>query len=294
MNKDYCGSRNEFERISRILIDPLAINLTKSIKWVYLNEISNSESDLYPVAVLGKGNPILLLHGFDSCFMEFRRLVPLLKDKYQLIIPDLFGFGFCPRPKNIKYSKEKIIFHLIQLLKELGINEEIGIIGASMGGGIAIEFKKRNLEKVNNILLLSPAGMAGKQSPIPPPLNYLGVYFLRQKFVREKLCENAFSNPKDAGKAEKQIASIQLEVPGWGMSLASFASLGGINIKESISNKRLKAIWGKKDKILNKNIGEKSQKFINCSYEELSECGHLPHIDQPRLVAKYWENLVNE
>mgnify|MGYP001189916846 CR=1 FL=1 len=66
-----------------------------------------------------KGKPILLLHGFDSCFMEFRRLAPFLINKYQLIIPDLFGFGFCPRPKNANYDKSSIISHLTKLINEL-------------------------------------------------------------------------------------------------------------------------------------------------------------------------------
>ena len=34
--------------------------------------------DPFPVAVLGQGAPLLLLHGFDSSFLEYRRLAPLL------------------------------------------------------------------------------------------------------------------------------------------------------------------------------------------------------------------------
>lgn len=292
--KESNSSKKELERVSKIIMDPLALELIKSIKWISLNNISNTFSEQYPVVIIGKGKPILLLHGFDSCFMEFRRLAPFLINKYQLIIPDLFGFGFCPRPKNANYDKSSIISHLTKLINELKPISPIGIIGASMGGGIALDFAKENINLISNILLLSPAGLAGSQPAIPPPLNYLGVYFLRQKFVREKLCENAFFNSKDAGSEEKQIASIHLDVPGWGMSLAAFASSGGVEIKEPLPNKVMKAIWGKEDKILNKKVREKSQSFINCCFEELDNCGHLPHIDHPKLVAEYWERLVYE
>ena len=47
--------------------------------------------------MVGEGEPLLLLHGFDSSFLEYRRLAPLLSERFQLFI-DLFGFGFSPRP----------------------------------------------------------------------------------------------------------------------------------------------------------------------------------------------------
>ena len=61
--------------------------------------------DPFPVAVLGQGAPLLLLHGFDSSFLEYRRLAPLLADRFQLFIPDLFGFGFSPRPRGLTYGQ---------------------------------------------------------------------------------------------------------------------------------------------------------------------------------------------
>ena len=60
--------------------------------------------DPFPVVVVGTGPPLLLLHGFDSSFLEFRRLAPRLVDRFQLFIPDLFGFGFSPRPFVVPYG----------------------------------------------------------------------------------------------------------------------------------------------------------------------------------------------
>jgi pimeloyl-ACP methyl ester carboxylesterase len=59
------------------------------------------------VAVLGEGPPLLLLHGFDSSFLEFRRLAPLLAGGATLLIPDLFGFGFTPIPCRRKRINPK-------------------------------------------------------------------------------------------------------------------------------------------------------------------------------------------
>ena len=99
------SSETLLRQLTPQLLDPLARDLANQVQWWSLPGLvpcSNSESESYPVAITGEGAPVLLLHGFDSSFLEFRRLVPLLSPHNQLIIPDLFGFGFCPRPKNIK------------------------------------------------------------------------------------------------------------------------------------------------------------------------------------------------
>ena len=118
-------STNPIEELSKVkttLIDPLAIQIAESITWIYLKGISCNSTDLYPIAIIGEGKPILLLHGFDSCFMEYRRLVPYLAKKFKLIIPDLFGFGFCPRPQNGNYGTNSIVQHLEQVLKTLDLS----------------------------------------------------------------------------------------------------------------------------------------------------------------------------
>ena len=49
-------------------------------------------------AVAGSGDdPILLIHGFDSSQLEFRRLWPLLSQQRQTWTVDLLGFGFSDR-----------------------------------------------------------------------------------------------------------------------------------------------------------------------------------------------------
>jgi pimeloyl-ACP methyl ester carboxylesterase len=47
---------------------------------------------------------VLLLHGFPSSSFMFRHLIPRLADQYQVIAPDLPGFGFTEVPGGRKYS----------------------------------------------------------------------------------------------------------------------------------------------------------------------------------------------
>ena len=126
-----------FESAKLSLLDPLGLYLANDVRWIKLNQNWNSLK--FPVVIGGKGQPILLLHGFDSSFLEFRRIYKSLKRNFQVIIPDLLGFGFSPRCATNEYNSSKIISHLIDLLKTLKITKNLKIIGASMGGSIALK-----------------------------------------------------------------------------------------------------------------------------------------------------------
>ena len=86
------------------LLDPQAKDLVDQLQWWELPNLEVDEP--FPIAVLGEGPPLLMLHGFDSSFLEFRRLAPLLAGSFQLFIPDLFGFGFSPgHPRPVMARK---------------------------------------------------------------------------------------------------------------------------------------------------------------------------------------------
>ena len=272
------------------IIDKQASSLFEYLKWIKLDGISSNKSDLFPIVTTGEGEKILLIHGFDSCFLEYRRLTPLLKKFNKLIIPDLYGFGFCPRSIGNKYGFKYLIKHLNSVLDYFSGNESIGIIGASMGGALALELARQNPEKINNLLLLSPAGLAGKNPKIPWPLNHFGAYFLSQPFVRSGLCRQAFADPeKSVGPAEEQIASIHLQVNGWQLSLAEFAAEGGVSdCGKPIPTQPLKIILGKYDRIIPKKENEETSRIYSSKIQIATNSGHLPHIEEPKLVAEAW------
>ena len=286
----YNSNKELLNSLKEEIIDPLAKEMINNVKWLEINGFSEGKTDLYPVTIIGEGEPLLMLHGFDSCFLEYRRLIPLLRNKNKLIIPDLYGFGFCPRPNRDNYGLKFIINFLNQLLRELNYNSQIGLIGASMGGAIAMELARHNPEKFCKLLLLSPAGLTGKEIKVPWPINHIGACILSNRFIRTNLCKQAFSNPsKSVGPAEEQIASIHLKVPGWHRSLASFAKNGGVaNCGAPIPTLPIHAVWGKNDRIIPKSDKDLSINLLGANNEEIENCGHLPHLETPELIAKSW------
>ncbi len=277
---------NYFNKVKDIIIDPLGRNILNETQWIELNH--NWGNAKFPILISGVGDPILFLHGFDSSLLEFRRIYPYLKNHFQLIIPDLFGFGFSPRIFNNQYNPENIILNLIDLIKELKISKKLNIVGASMGGSAALLLSKEISKDINKIILLSPAGLFGDSKSIPKPFNQIGAAFLGLPLVRKNLCRQAFAYPdKSVGIEEEQIASIHLGCDGWRNSLASFASSGGFGGSyKYFQNNPVKTVCGLNDRILGKNELNKLRETKSLNFLGLKNCGHLPHLDLPELTSK--------
>ncbi len=275
-----------FESAKLSLLDPLGLYLANDIKWIKVNQTWKSLK--FPVVIGGEGQPILLLHGFDSSFLEFRRIYKSLKQNFQVIIPDLLGFGFTPRCATNEYNSSKIISYLIDLLKTLQIKKNLKIIGASMGGSAALKLAFEIPDSIDRIILISPAGLFGEPKIIPFPVNQIGASFLGLPQVRKSLCREAFAFPeKCVGEMEEQIASIHLGCKGWRNSLASFAKSGGFaGTHKYIQNIPIKTLCGENDRILGQKEIQNIRNIKKLNFIGLQNCGHLPHVDLPSLTSK--------
>lgn len=286
---EWCQGPELIARAASTLLDPQGRDLAGRVQWWELPGFS----DRWPVAVLGEGEPLLLLHGFDSSLLEFRRLAPLLAPRFRLYIPDLYGFGFSPRPAAGRYNPSAVLEHLAAVLERIEAESSakpsvpLGVIGASMGGSVAVELARRCPERVNRLLLLAPAGLTGRPMPLPPLLDRLGVRFLALPGVRRGLCRQAFADPgASVGPAEEEIASLHLQVIGWGEALGRFARSGGFaGCGDPLPPQPLKVLWGADDRILRQPQKRAALALLGDRVEELSACGHLPHLDRPEAVA---------
>ena len=272
------------------LLDPDGRALAAAVQWWTLPDLPDGP---WPVAIVGEGLPVLMLHGFDSSHLEFRRLAPLLAPSHQLFIPDLFGFGFCPRPLDAAYGPEAVLDHLEQVLQQVirrSGAERVGLIGASMGGSVAVELARRCPDQIERLLLLAPAGLTGRPMPVPPLLDQLGARFLGLPAIRRGLCRSAFAMPdRDVGPAELEIASLHLACPNWAGALGAFARSGGFaGCGDPLPAQPLQVLWGQNDRILRAPQKRAAQALLGERITELECCGHLPHIDQPTTVARIW------
>ena len=83
------------------------------------------------------GPAVVLLHGMgaESSRTSWERVVPLLADRYRLIVPDLRGHGASPSPGT--YQMTEMADDVAALLDRLGVGAAT-VVGHSMGGVVAM------------------------------------------------------------------------------------------------------------------------------------------------------------
>ncbi len=237
------------------------------------------------------GTPILLLHGFDSSVLEFRRLLPLLAAQNETWALDLLGFGFTERLAGIAFSPAAIKTHLYYFWKTL-INEPVILVGASMGGAAAIDFTLAYPDCVKKLVLLDSAGYSAGPTIgrfLFPPLDYLAVEFLRRPGVRERISKTAYYDKNLATLDAHLCAALHLKLSGWHQALKAFTKSGGYSsFTEKLSQISLPTLilWGECDRILGTGDAYKFKEAIaHSQLIWIKNCGHVPHLEQPQITA---------
>ncbi len=237
------------------------------------------------------GTPILLLHGFDSSVLEFRRLLPLLAAQNETWAVDLLGFGFTERLAGIAFSPAAIKTHLYYFWKTL-INEPVILVGASMGGAAAIDFTLAYPDAVKKLVLLDSAGYSAGPTIgrfLFPPLDYLAVEFLRRPGVRERISKTAYYDKNLATLDAQLCAALHLKLSGWHQALKAFTKSGGYgSFTEKLSQISLPTLilWGECDRILGTGDAYKFKEAIaHSQLIWIKNCGHVPHLEQPQITA---------
>ncbi len=109
----------------------------------------------------GEGEAILLIHGSGpgvSAWANWRLIFPILSKQFHLFAPDVVGFGYTDRPKDIKYSIDVWAEHMINFI-ETAIKRKVSIIGNSFGGAIAMHVAKRRPDLINKLVLMGSMGI---------------------------------------------------------------------------------------------------------------------------------------
>jgi pimeloyl-ACP methyl ester carboxylesterase len=105
------------------------------------------------VAEAGTGKPLVLLHGWPQNWWQWRRLVPLLADRFRLICPDTRGFGWSDAPAS-GYDKEAIADDVLGLLDALELRRTC-MIGHDVGGFVGFLVCLKAPERIERYLSLN-------------------------------------------------------------------------------------------------------------------------------------------
>lgn len=104
------------------------------------------------VASTGAGVPVVLLHGWPQTWYEWRKLIPLLANRYRLVVPDLPGLGDSSEPEH-GYDKKTIAADLQEMCERLELGR-FHLVGHDWGGPTAFALACAMPEAVRSLAIL--------------------------------------------------------------------------------------------------------------------------------------------
>ena len=234
----------------------------------------------------GQGQLLVLIHGWNDSAKGLQTLSQQLSKKYQVITPDLPGFGASQAPGEV-WGLDEYSSFIAHLIKKLNLGQPHALIGHSNGGAIALRGLASVVLSADKLVLLSSAGIrsknrgrlmaiqlstkAGKIILLPLPKS------LKSK-IRKRLYTKIGSDMLVAEHLSDSFKKIVAE--------DEQADAAGINQPTLI-------IYGEDDEQTPLSYGQIFHQLIEGStLEVLPNAGHFVHQDRPADVVKLIEDFL--
>jgi len=135
----------------------------------------------------GEGEPLILIPGYPETWWAYHKVMPLLAQKYRLIVIEMRGMGSSAKPVD-GYEKKNMAKDIFELVNLLGF-EKVAIAGHDIGAHVAFSFAANYPQLTSHLIVLdTPHPDAGMyQLPMLPVLGapYLYPWWLAFNQVKE-------------------------------------------------------------------------------------------------------------
>ena len=126
----------------------------------------------------GKGDPVVLLHGWPQTWYEWHKVMPALAKNYTVIVPDIRGLGDSSKPAS-GYDGNTTAEDIHQLVTQLGFND-IFLVGHDLGAFVSYSYAAAHPNEVSRLVILDvPIAGTG------PALNLTRLWHIPFHMVRD-------------------------------------------------------------------------------------------------------------
>ncbi|MCX7302303.1 MAG: alpha/beta hydrolase [Rhodobacterales bacterium] len=223
---------------------------------------------------------------------------------YRVLAYDLYGRGY----SSPALGRQDRPFHLRQLedlLADQGLNEDLTIMGYSMGGSIATAFAADHPHRMKRLILVAPAGIAMEESSfermtrrLPVIGDWLNAVFGATRMTARILpeCGKPTEVPEIVG-----VQLAQLRQPGF-LSAVLSSRRGLLNDHQEEEHRKISrddipviAIWGDQDKVIPmRAVGVLSSWNRQTVQEVIPGAGHGLPYTHGTAIAEILRNVLRE
>jgi pimeloyl-ACP methyl ester carboxylesterase len=171
----------------------------------------------------GAGPAVVLLHGWPGSREDYRDVVPLLADRFDVVLPDLRGFGASDRhavAPDPAYAAAGQAASVQGLIDELGLEAPI-LVGYDIGSRVAQTIAAGRPQGVRALVLSPPLPGVGDRVLEPSAQRE----FWYQALHRLPLVEELIDGRPEAVHAYLHHFWEHWSAPGWSTTPERFAAL---------------------------------------------------------------------
>ncbi len=238
---------------------------------------------------LGKGSPLVLIHGYPLDHSIWDDVASLLEHDFDLILPDLRGFGGSGTV-DTPYSMAEIAGDLATLLDFLGV-DKASFAGHSMGGYVALAFAKAYPNRVNGLALVS--SQAAGDTPERREGRYKTAADVVEKgvsVVAETMTEKLTADQKVRDRLHPLIQ--KQSVAGVAGALKAMAEREDLTSFVASFERTLVLIHGDADELIPVDRAREIKFLLPPALLfELSGAGHMPMMEMPEQTAPLLKHL---
>ena len=257
------------------------------------------------VVEAGRGEPVLLLHGFGESTYTYRLVAPALAERFHVIAVDLNGFGYTDRPRDpAAYTLEGQSRLVLGVLDALAV-ERAHVVGHSYGGGLALWLAARHPERVRSLALVdstlprySTSRRTRSANLRPLTHVYLRTVAMRERYVRNVL-ENAYfddalATPEVAREYLQRLRIEGIDDAYYGLSARNGEPSAEVDLARIDVPALL--VWGEEDTLTPLAEGRSMAAGLrDARLVTIPRCGHVPMEEAPEpLLAALLPFLAGE
>lgn len=252
-------------------------------------EIVLADGNHYVYLEGGRGEPLILLHGFGGNKDNFDRTAKFLTPHYRVIIPDHLGFGESDKPADADYSPTAQAKRLHVLADALGAGS-FHIGGNSMGGQIALTYAELYTADVRSLWLIDPAGVwSAPKSEVRTLIETTGHNPLlvtnEDEFIQ--LVPFVMADPPFVPRPIMNVLAKE-RIDNFELEKKIFTQISTDSLEERVRGLTAPTliVWGDQDRTINVATAEILHGLLpNSHVIIMPDIGHLPMIERPQQTA---------
>jgi pimeloyl-ACP methyl ester carboxylesterase len=263
----------------------------------------------------GRGAPLLLLHGWPEFWYAWRKCIPALARDFDVIAPDLRGFGDSDKPSpgpSAEAGAEVHAADIAALIDGLGLGR-VGIVSHDVGAYVAQSLARLHPERLSGLFFFNCPypGIGGRWAAPDHLIEIWYQSFHQQSWAAELIgssraaCRTYFRHFLSHWAHDPQAFDEDLEA--WVDNFMKPGNLqGGFNWYISAHQARLavmrgevprqlrapiavptRVLWGESDPVLKSAWADRLGEFFSTlAVTTVPEAGHFVHYEKPELACR--------